>query len=333
MQSYLFCRQPRGTAAHLQHSLATAGSIEPIVLVKDGDMDWSDRIVAALARHSSWAYHGNAPRATEPAALTALALLGHQQPDAAQAPLDWLASIQSKDGCIGVTETQDAPHWPTSQAILAWWHAQQLPKFAGQYQQAIDRAVRWTLQTAGVALQPTPELGHDPRLVGWPWVESTHSWQEPTSWAVLALRTVGRAEHPRTREGIRMLVDRLLPEGGCNYGNTYVLHQKLRPHVQPTGICLLALAGEKISDVRVKKSIDYLLAELNNKTTTASLSYGLLGLTAQGQAPARADAFLAAAAKRTLDADPSAHKLALLALAALGSNCPLANAPAGSARK
>jgi hypothetical protein len=310
--------------------LATAGSIEPIVPVKDGDMDWSDRIVAALAGHSSWAYHGNAPKATEPAALSALALLGHQQPDAAQELLDWLASIQSKDGCIGVTEAQDAPHWPTSQAILAWWHAQQLPKFAGQYQQAIDRAVRWTLQTAGVALQPTPELGHDPTLVGWPWVESTHSWQEPTCWAVLALRTAGHAAHARTREGIRMLVDRLLPDGGCNYGNSYVLGQQLRPHVQPTGICLLALAGEPIADARIQKSIDYLQRELSDKTTTASLSYGLLGLAAQGHGPANADAFLTAAATRTFAADPSAHKLALLALAALGSNCPLMPTPAGS---
>ncbi len=151
-------------------------------------MDWSERVVAALAGHSSWAYHGNTPRASEPAALAALALLGHQRPDAARAPLDWLASIQSSGGSIGVTDSQTAPHWPTSQAVLAWQYAQQSTKFGQRYQDAIERAVRWTLQTAGVALQATPELGHDPTLVGWPWVESTHSWQEPTCWSVLALR-------------------------------------------------------------------------------------------------------------------------------------------------
>ncbi len=130
-----------------------------------------------------------------------------------------------------------------------------------------------------------------------------------------------------------MLVNRLLPTGGCNYGNTFVLFQQLRPHVQPTGICLLALAGEPIADPRIEKSIDYLLGELTDKTTTASLSYALLGLAAQGREPDAADAFLAAAARRVLDADPSAHKLALLALAALGSQCPLVPATTGSVRR
>ncbi len=286
-------------------------------------MDWSDRVVQALAEHRSWSYHGDAPRAAEPAALSALALLGHQQPDAARAPLDWLASIQSADGSIGVTESQKAPHWPTTQAVLAWWHARQTPDFADQYQTAIRRGVGWILQAAGTALQPTPELGHDPRLIGWPWVEGTHSWMEPSSWSVLALRTAGYATHARTREGIRLLVDRLLPDGGANYGNTYVLRQMLRPHVQPTGICLLALAGEPIGDRRIPASIDYLLRELSDKTTTISLCCGLLGLTAQGHAPKAADAFLAAAARRTLDRDAGAYKLALLALAALGDRNPL----------
>ena len=33
----------------------------------------------------------------------------------------------------------------------------------------------------------------------------------------------------RTREGVRLLRDRLLPDGGCNYGNTTVLGQTLSP--------------------------------------------------------------------------------------------------------
>jgi hypothetical protein len=146
---------------------------------------------------------------------------------------------------------------------------------------------------------------------------------EPTSWSVLALRTAGYATHKRTREGVRLLVDRLLPTGGCNYGNSYVLGQVLRPHVQATGVCLLALAGEPIDDPRIQRSVDYLQAELNDKTTTISLSFGLLGLAAYNSSPATADAFLAAAARRTLDRDGGAYKLALLALAALGHNSPL----------
>ena len=47
--------------------------------------------------------------------------------------------------------------------------------------------------------------------------------------------------------------------------------------------------------------------------------------------PANADDLLAKAAKRTLARDPSAHKLALLALAALGTDNPLHSRPARSA--
>ncbi len=293
-------------------------------------MDWSEPVVRRLSECRSWAYHGQRPRATEPAALAALALLGHEPPEAARAALDWLASIQSSDGSIGIFEDQTAPHWPTSQAVLAWQLAQQTADVGNRYQRAIDRAVRFTLQLAGVTLDPTPELGHNPQLVGWPWIETTHSWQEPTCWAVLALRATGQGDHERTREGIRLLVDRLLPTGGCNYGNTFVLSQELRPHVQPTGICLLALAGESIEDPRVGKSIDYLLDAVDDQTTTASLCYAVVGLAAQGRTLPKADELLAATAERVLRRDANAHHLALLALAALGSDCPLLPAAARS---
>ena len=92
----------------------------------------------------------------------------------------------------------------------------------------------------------------------WPWVLGTHSWIEPTAFNVLALKAAGRGEHPRTREAVRLLVDRLLPTGGCNYGNTTVLGQQLRPHLAPTGLVLLSLAGEQINDSRIAKSLAYL---------------------------------------------------------------------------
>ena len=120
-----------------------------------------------------------------------------------------------------------------------------------------------------------------------------------------------------------MLQDRLLPNGGCNYGNTVVFGQTLRAHVQPTGMCLLALAGQSDSAPRVARSIDYLQRELTARTATASLCYGLLGLAAWQRAVPQADEWLSAAAKRAIARDPSSYKLALVALAALGSNCPL----------
>jgi hypothetical protein len=132
---------------------------------------------------------------------------------------------------------------------------------------------------------------------------------------VLALKAVGFSEHPRTREAVQLLDDRLLPRGGCNYGNTIVLGQELLPHVQPTGIVVMALAGEPIADTRLPKSLEYLQQQLSAETTTASLCYGLLGLAAhQRSAEQRLD-WLHDKYNALTDRDASCYKLALIALA------------------
>ena len=137
------------------------------------------------------------------------------------------------------------------------------------------------------------------QLVGWAWAEGTHSWLEPTAFAVLALQAAGQSNHARTREAVRLILDRQLPGGGCNYGNTVVLGQRLRPHVQPTGIALLALAGENDSDVRITKSIAWLRRSIGPETTAASLAWALLGLRAHGIDVPQADDWFATAAEHT----------------------------------
>ena len=94
-------------------------------------------------------------------------------------------------------------------------------------------------------------------------------------------------------------------------------------HVQPSGIALVALAAEDDSTGRIGRTIEYLHSELSERTSTASLCYGLLGLAAHDAFPKQAGDWLQTAAARTLSRDPSAYKLALLALAAVGPACPL----------
>jgi hypothetical protein len=287
-------------------------------------MDWSETIVGWLEGQTTWAYHGIAPQATEPAALAALALLAHGRD--AQVALDYLAGSQTADGSVGVELAQNNPGWPTAQAVLAWTVAdRQASPAAQRYQTSIARATDWLLETQGLPLEreKAEELGHDSTLVGWSWVEGTHSWIEPTAWAVLALKSVGLSEHPRTREAVRLLVDRLLPDGGCNFGNTFVLGQQLLPHLQSSGICMLALAGERLADPRIGKTADYLERQISRQTATASLSYGVLGLAAHDRPRFDAEPLLAAAAERMLVRDRSAHKLGLLALAQKAANHPL----------
>jgi hypothetical protein len=192
--------------------------------------------------------------------------------------------------------------------------------------------VNWILRTAG-----DPTAGIDaslktPPLIGSAWVTGTYSWVEPTAMHVLALRAAGFAAHSRTRNAEAMLIDRLLAGGGCNYGNTVVLSQELRPHVQPTGLAMLALAGQTHVDRRIGLSLDYLTANLSAETTSASLAYGLMGLAAHDRFPRDARNWLQAAYRRTIARDGAAYKLALLGLAALGTNGPLITLPAEGAR-
>jgi hypothetical protein len=268
-----------------------------------------------LARASTWSYQVGGPSASEPAALTALALACHGDFEAAKRPAHWLAEIQARDGAVGVVASQTTPAWATSLAILAWNFLGKLTEQAC-FADCQDRAIRWSLAARGTTSARQAHVGHDTTLAGWSWADNTHSWVEPTALFVMALKTVGLAEHPRTREAVRLLIDRLLPEGGCNYGNTVVLGQTLLPHVQPTGLALAALAGEVASDPRIEMSLLYLERELSGETTTASLCYGLLGLAAHGMRPAQATGWLATALDRETSQETSCYKLALLALAA-----------------
>ena len=275
-----------------------------------------------LLRHAPCGYRDGSTPAAEPTALAALALLGANRFGDAQPHLQWLSAHQAHDGCVPPLGDLNQPGWPTPLAIVAFAAANH-DNATATVNFDTEAAKRYLLSISGKTLEPSPQYGHNGQLVGWPWVDGTHSWQEPTATAVLALKSIGLWDHPRTREGVRLLIDRLLVTGGCNYGNTVVLGQKLRPHVEPTGIALVAIAGEKSDDPRVDRSVQYLLGALNNETTPISLSYGLLGLAAHDHFPDQASNWLEAAFRHVKYKQPSPLDVALLVLAAQGSECPL----------
>ena len=286
-------------------------------------MNFVENVLARLSSIEVCGYHAGSEAATEPTALAALALVAHDHYRAAQPHLDWLLARQAVDGSVGVDAVQPAPGWTTAWSVVAWQATQQSPIAASRFATAIDRALNWIFQIQGSIIEHVEELGHDTTIKGWPWVQGTHAWVEPTAMNLLALRHAGHGSHARAREAVRLLHDRLLPSGGCNYGNTVVFGQELRPHLQPTGMCLLALAGVPDKKGLVEKAVEFATRELTPRTTCESLSYALLGVAAHGRPPEWADRWLAATAERTLVRDPAAYKLALLALAAQGETCPL----------
>lgn len=274
-----------------------------------------------LECQSAWCYRPGTAPAAEPTAWAALALAAHNRHDAADVARRWLLIAQNADGSVGIRQDEPAPGWPTALAVLAW----NLPGEHGPEdtaREASRRAIDWLLRSAGDTSETRPLVEHDPTIPGWPWVLGTHSWVEPTALGLLALRSVGLASHSRAIDAARLLDDRLLPSGGCNYGNTIVLGQTLLPHIEPTGLTLLALCGQADAHGRIAAAVDYLLAAIGPDTAPASLAYGILGLSAHGRELPRSDEWLANAFARAYRRE-SSLELALLALAALKEDCPL----------
>jgi hypothetical protein len=235
------------------------------------------------------------------------------------AALLWLAGLQRPQGAVPISAEAGAPHWPTGLAALAWLRC------AGEddavHEGPASRAVDWLFEDRGRAVAPDDAIhDHDTTLVGWPWVPGTHSWIEPTAYALLALRAAGRADHPRVREGVELILDRALPEGGWNYGNRRVLGNLLRPFPATTGAALAALAGEPQDD-RIAAATAYLTRELPRIRAPLSLAWGLIGLQAWNARPRDAGAWLTESALRLVDQPAAPHYDALLLLAGAESCC------------
>ncbi|MBM4286385.1 MAG: terpene cyclase/mutase family protein, partial [Deltaproteobacteria bacterium] len=216
-------------------------------------------------------------------AILALSIWGTGA-EAAEAGRRRLAAIQGRDGRVSLAPDHPEAFWPTPLAILAW-HG------SPAHREARQRAVNFLLATGG-RHWPRPAdafHGHDTGIKGWPWTGETHSWAEPTSMAVLALTSAEYGDHERTREARRMLLDRQLPGGGWNYGNTTVFGQVLRPMPESTGLVLNALA-DAVPQREVQASLDYLAGLAPRLNTPRALGWATLGLGAWGARPPGSEA-------------------------------------------
>jgi hypothetical protein len=150
------------------------------------------------------------------------------------------------------------------------------------------------LSTTGKHWEKRPDeiAQHNTDLKGWPWIAATHSWTEPTALSVIALSVAGYQAHSRVKEAVHMLMDRQLPHGGWNYGNTSVFGQELRPAPESTGAALHALTGH-VTRQDVQRSLDYLGKEVTRLHTPISLGWSLLGMNSWGVSPPNAPTLIA----------------------------------------
>jgi len=220
-----------------------------------------------------------------------------------------LKAFQLPDGRVTVAPEHASAYWPTTLAILSW-----LPstKHQGDVERALDFLIS---RSGGLAMPNTPFVGHDSTLVGWSWIQATHSWVEPTAMALLTLSLAGQPQHPRCAEARKLLLNRQLTNGGWNYGNTEAFGQTMRPAPDSTGIALTGLAGQ-IEEAAVAQSLGYLEEIYQRLRSPLSVAWAVLGLAAWGRRPADAQAKVEAVWKRQDRLGPFDSSLvALLSLA------------------
>ncbi len=214
-------------------------------------------------------------------AALAWSLSGDQE--RARAAASALVSAQGPDGRLSTAPQHPGSSWPTPIAALAW---RSMDGFDTSWRRAAD----YLLGESGQRFER--EIGGpvaiDSSIVGWPWVERTFSWVAPTATALLALAACGEGRHARADEGRRMLLDRQLPAGGWNYGNTLVFGAELLSAPEETALALAALAGE-VERGAVDRSLRLLRAEAARVRTPLTLGWALLALAAWGERPLDAD--------------------------------------------
>lgn len=255
----------------------------------------SPEVIARLRRRlradalpAGWGYYTGKSGRVEPTGWALLALAadrstsqGDDWPPFLQQHLSLFSSAQHDDGLL---RELDAPlaNFGTNGFVSAVLSSLRVPAATA----VNTKLVAGLAAVKGVRLAQT-DLRQDNQLQGWPWVEDTFSWVEPTAWSLLALKRAGAASPPqaaaRTAEAERLLLNRVCLDGGWNYGNASTLGQDLRAYVPTTAIALLAMHDRRNLEP-VQRSVRWLSDNRLSESSTMALSLASLALVLHGVA-------------------------------------------------
>jgi uncharacterized protein (DUF362 family) len=247
-------------------------------------------LAAQACPGGGWGYAPGQAAHLEPTCLALLAL--SREPQRFEAVLDagkaWLQQCAPGDGSYRLARGRSEAVWPTALVLFA-------QSVLGEDATKVDQTAAALLALRGKNLdnKDDEEVNDiDQKLVGWPWADGNFSWVEPTAWACLALRRAGFGEHPRVQEGLELLLDRALAEGGVNYGNRRIFGISLEPIPGPTALMLLALQGRE-KDERVSRSVAYLQGQALAGDDLEHLCWARIALDAYREQPGVEDTLAA----------------------------------------
>jgi uncharacterized protein (DUF362 family) len=227
----------------LHWSLSVSDTFDPL-----------ESLAALACPGGGWGYAADRPAHLEPTCLALLAL--SRQPQCYAAVIasgrKWLQECAAGDGTYRLGRGRPEAVWPTA---LVLFTLATLGDEADSLQETAAALLARKGQQIDIKEDESSDI--DERLIGWPWAEGTFSWVEPTAWACLALRRIGQGQHPRVEEGLKLLLDRALENGGVNYGNRRIFGISLEPIPGPTALMLLALQGRP-DDPSIAASVEYL---------------------------------------------------------------------------
>lgn len=263
-----------------------------------------------------WSYYAAGQSAIEPTALVVAALHVHaSHPDLISAGLKFISGLQQSDGAI---VPQPGQSQPTSMSLIAGLSLALDPAFRPAAERVADHALSWSPETS----PSTPDIVNDGSLIGFAWRPGTISWVEPTAYGLLLLDRLGRSDHPRVAEARKLLLDRAVPSGGWNYGNSIVLGAELEAVVMTTALALLALWRDR-DGKQVLGGLEYLRREsaTHHSDTPLSLGWMSLALRARGESVIAESRIAESLQLSTrVAASPWHHAMALLAVGPLDRN-------------
>jgi hypothetical protein len=251
-----------------------------------------------------WPYTPGQVSAPEPSCYGTLAVCD------STANLEWIDKVGAQKRPGGAD-----PQWTHSLALLTL-------KALGQRPDARNRIIETLLRAEVKQPASNSKVDIDGSLRGWSWVEGTFSWVEPTSYALLALKSAGVITHPRIQEAERMLLDRTCSDGGWNYGNRVVWGATLKAMTSTTALAALALQRAGGAEKVVTRAMDLLDREVQVAPSSLALALTVLCFDAFGRPSMHLQERLVArqGADGSWRGQPHLTALALLAVQTKGGN-------------